>query len=148
MIRKPLTIFLLLAGIALGAPGPAAAEDPRDLLIVVHRGVKTDTLNPDELRSIFRKLKTRWQGGGKIVPIHAKPGSSLRADFLRRVLNTNPTDEAAYWSDRKIRAGVSKPPEFSNPLKAVFNVNGSIGYVYRSDFKKGIAKVLLIIPAN
>ena len=136
------------AAVVAWMPGPAAAENPNDILVVVNREAPSNQVSGDEVKSMFMKLKTRWRGGAKIVPVHAKPGSPLRRDFLRRILGMNPSEEEAYWNDRKIRAGVSKPLEFTTPLKAVFNINGAVGYVYRSQFKKGLAKVILVIPAN
>ncbi len=40
------------------------------------------------------------------------------------------------------------PATFSNLLKAVFKVNGSVGYVFRSDYKEGVVKVLMVLAQD
>jgi hypothetical protein len=56
--------------------------------------------------------------------------------------------EESYWNDARIRKGVSMPAEFSAIQKAVFKIKGAIGYLYRSDYKKGVTKIVLVIPSG
>ncbi len=57
-------------------------------------------------------------------------------------------EEDNYWEDQKIRNNMEEPPKFRNVLKAVFHLKGSIGYVYRKDYKEGVVKILTVIPAK
>ncbi len=133
--------------IALFTPSNGFADDPNDILIVVNKRVKQTKLSTGEIKNIFLKLTTRWKGGAKIIPINAREGTLLRKEFLRAVVNMTGAQEKDYWHDRKIRVGVSKPPEFSHTQKAVFKLKGSIGYVYRSEHKNDVTEVVLVIPA-
>ncbi|MCP4675326.1 MAG: hypothetical protein GY854_07435 [Deltaproteobacteria bacterium] len=125
---------------------PARAESPGDILIVANKGVAVDSVSVDELKAFFFKQRTSWKKGGKVVPVHAKEGSSLREAFLAKVLSMQLTQEIAFWQEQKIRKGISAPPEFSNTLKAVFKIKGSLSYVFRKDFKEGVVKVILVLP--
>lgn len=137
----------LFAAILLAVTStPAHAESPDDILIVAHPGVDQSEIVPGEVRAIFLKKKTSWPSGDKIVPINAKPGTDLRKRFQEFIIEMDPSLEGAYWENQKIRYGMSPPAEFSIPLRAVFALKGSIGYVFRKDFKEGVAKVLLVIP--
>ena len=59
-----------------------------------------------------------------------------------------PAEEQSYWQEQKIRKGLTPPAEFASTLKAVFSVKGAVSYVFRKQFKEGVAKVLLIIPGE
>jgi len=145
-MRKPILLLLTLM-IALAAPlGVAEAEGPQDLLIVANNGVPVSELSIEEVKAIFLKQRKSWRAGSNAVPIHAKAGSALRGAFVNRVLGMTESEELSYWEGQKIRKGVEGPPEFANPLKAVFRIKGGISYVMRSDYKEGVAKILLVVP--
>lgn len=141
----------LLAGVALSlataiATPAAEANSPDDILVIANNSVGVSSLSVEDVRAIFLKKRTSWQSGGKAIPVHAKDGTSLRQAFLERVLGMTSGEETSYWQDQKIRKGIDGPTEFSNPLKAVFRIQGGISYVFRSDYKEGVAKVLLVLP--
>ncbi|MDJ0764100.1 MAG: hypothetical protein QNJ97_14050 [Myxococcota bacterium] len=141
---------LLLAGIAalifLHAP-KARAEDPNDILIIANQSASASQVSPDVLRDIFLKKRTAWPSGGKVTPVNASPGSELRNGFRKQILKMTADEERQYWQDLKIRKGAAEPPVFSQPLRAVFHLKGSVSYVFRSQYKEGVVKVLLVIPA-
>jgi hypothetical protein len=58
------------------------------------------------------------------------------------------SEERSYWQNSKIKRGVSEPRAFGNVLKAVFKLRGAVSYVYRSQYKAGAAKIVLVIPAG
>ena len=64
---------------------------------------------------------------------------------INKVLGMDAAKETAYWQEQKIKKGHTPPPELSNTQKAVFSLKGSVSYCYRKDFKKGAAKVLLVL---
>lgn len=142
-------IVLTAAGLlSLVISAPAAAQSPDDILVVVNSSSDADSVSTAELREIFLKKRGRWRAGGRAIPIHASESSSLRHDFRRRLLGMTSAEEEKYWSDLRIKSGAQPPVEFSNTLRAVFKLNGAVSYVYRSDYKEGIAKVVLVIPAS
>ena len=145
-MRKLLLLLLALL-ISLAVPsGAAEAEAPQDLLIVANNNVPVSELSLEEVKAIFLKQRKSWRAGSTAVPIHAKAGSPLRKAFVKRVLGMTESEELSYWEGQKIRSGVEGPPEFGNPLKAVFRIKGGISYVMRSDYKEGVAKILLVVP--
>ena len=131
----------------LEAAGPATGG-PEDLIIVVNKANKRNSITLAELREYFLRKRHTWGPGQKSVPIHAKSTTRVREAFNRKVLNMSVNEELQYWQNRKIKFGDSSIVEFGNNLKAVFKIKGSISYVFRSDYKEGVVKVLLVIPAD
>jgi ABC-type phosphate transport system substrate-binding protein len=125
-----------------------SAESPKDILIVANSAAGVNKVSLADVRDMFLKKRTSWPGGAKVVPVNINDGNGLRNDFRAKVLGMTSAQEKAYWQERKIKAGESTPSEFGDTLRAVFKLRGAIGYVYRSQFKEGTAKVLLVIPAG
>ncbi len=144
------TIFYAAIGVIFTtfAAQDALADNPQDILIVAHNSVPQKSITIAELRDLFLKKRTNWQSGGKAQPLHVRAGTPLRDRFRQVVLGLSAREEARYWQDQRIRHGKTEPVEFSNPLKAVYKLRGALSYIYRSDFKEGVAKILLVIPAN
>jgi hypothetical protein len=142
-------LFILVGAVAvITAPRTSAADSPDDIIVFVNNSVPVDQLNIDDVKNLFLKRKLRWGTGGKVIPINAKSGTGLRSDFLKRACNMTLKQEESYWNDARIRKGVSMPAEFSAIQKAVFKIKGAIGYLYRSDYKKGVTKIVLVIPSG
>ncbi len=126
----------------------ARADKPNDILVVVNLSVKIKELTVEDARDYFLKKKYSWPGGKKAIAVNAKANKLLRTDFREKVLNMTTGDEIRYWQQRQIKFAETHPPEFSNTLKAVFKLKGAISYVYRSDYKEKVSKIVLVIPAN
>jgi ABC-type phosphate transport system substrate-binding protein len=142
------TPFAAALVIGLALPSLARAENPKDILIVANAAAGVTELSLADVRDMFLKKRTSWPGGTKVVPVNVTDGSGLRNDFRAKVLSMTSAQEQSYWQERKIKAGESTPSVFGDTLRAVFKLRGAIGYVYRSQFKEGTAKVLLVIPAG
>lgn len=140
-------IIAILGCLIVQAP-IALADNPRDILIVVNKSIAPAGMSKDEIRDIFLKKRLNWKGGAKAIPIHAGRGSALRDDFRQRLLGMTGIEEDDYWKARQIKTGDPLPAEFGNTLKAVFKIKGAVSYVYREEYKEGIANVLLVLPAN
>jgi ABC-type phosphate transport system substrate-binding protein len=125
---------------------PARADGPNDILVIANKAVGVDSITLDELKAFFLKQRTSWKGGEKVNPIHAAAGSPLRQAFLQRVLGMSQSQETEHWQSQKIRQGLDGPAELANTLQAVFRVKGGVSYVFRSQYKDGAAKILLVIP--
>lgn len=136
-VRHLFILVILLAGLLSGRPAIAS-----ELLIIANKSVKEGSVSAAMLKSFFLRKRTSWPSGEKVVPINAKEGSDLRQAFRERVLKMTKADENAYWNDQKIRKGIKKPAEIKSMIKAVFSVKGSIGYVFGSDLKSKVVKVL------
>lgn len=127
----------------------ASAEDPRDLLVVVNPSVKATSITLVQVRDIFLKTRTTWPDStARALAVNAKNYSETRTAFRQRVLNMSEEDETRYWQKQKLIGKKGEPPEFPNPLKAVFKLKDSVCYVFRSDYREGIGRVILVIPAK
>jgi hypothetical protein len=146
-LRARLAVLVLLT-ISFAVPGAASSDDPQDILVIVNNSVSAKRVSVDAIKDIFLKKRTNWPGGGSAVPVNAGEGTALRKEFRRRVLAMDAREEREYWNDKKIKTGVSGPVEFGNTLKAVFKLRNSVSYVYRSQYKEGVARVLLVLPAG
>ncbi len=143
-------LFLALAVIIPAVMAmPVRAEDhPNDILVVVNRSVKIDTISKSQLRDIFLKRRKIWQLGQKVVPINAKAGLPIRQAFRNAILDFSKRDEDAFWQKQTIMTAEKEPVRFGHRLKAVFKLRGSVGYVYRYEYQKGVVKILMVIPAE
>lgn len=146
-----LLLLLLLMTLVLGltsVPHESLADDPKDILIVANKSVGVDSLTLGEAKNLFLHKRTQWADGAKALPIYAPQRAPIRAEFDDKVLSMSLEDELVYWYKKKIQKGTPSPPEFSNPQKAVFRLKGSVGYIYRSKYREGVSKILLVIPAK
>ncbi len=146
MRKKAISIVLL--AISAWLPLRASADNPNDILIIAHRSVSQKSVTEAELREIFLKKRNNWSSGGRAIPIQAPEDTTIRRVFRKRILGMTATEETQYWQDRKIKAGISKPAEFTQTLKAVYKLKGSVGYVYRSQYREGVVKVLMVLSAT
>ncbi len=140
-------VFLLSAS-SLWIANNALADSPEDIIIVVNKSVTKKEVTVDELRDYFLLKRLHWPDGKKIVPINVRGNDELRVAFRGRILEMSETEENRYWQDRKIKSGLKKPPELGSNLRAVFKIKGSISYVYRKDYKEGVARIVLVLTAQ
>ncbi len=148
MRRTPLHFYLCLTlfGALLLHTDRARAEDPEDIVVIVHKSVAKKEVTIAELQDYFLKNRLSWPDGQKVVPINVKEDTPLRDAFRRRVLGMTATQENRYWLDRKIQSGHKKPPELGNTVKAVYRIKGAIGYTYRKNYKEGVVTIVFVLP--
>ena len=146
-LRKAAGLLVLAIALVMSST-PARGDSPQDILVVANKGVSVGAISKNELRDIFLKKKTSWAKGGQAIPLHAAEGSELRKEFRRRVMDLSAGEEQRYWQQFQIKSGEPQPASFGNTLKAVFKIRGSVSYVFRSQYKEGVAKVLLVLPAG
>jgi hypothetical protein len=141
-------LHIILLGAALFYAEAAFAESPNDILVVTSLSVKTKSVTVEELRDFFLKVRSSWPSGERVIPIHTGDDPHLRNQFREMVLKMSSSEERRYWQTKQVKDGDSDPPIFANVLKVVFKLRGAISYVYRSQYKEGVAKVLLVLPAT
>ncbi len=147
-MKKAIYLLMVLCAVIL-VPRSSLAEDPRDILIIVNNTAQSEKgVTISDVRAIFLKKRASLSSGGKVLPINAKEGTSIRKDFRKLVLGMNKAEEQKYWKDRRIKSGDREPVEFSNTQKAVFKLKGAVSYIYRKQYHKGVATILLVIPAK
>ena len=139
---RGLTLVVLCLVMLLGVRvDPARAQKPTDLLIIANRSVRVGSVSRGELRRIFLKQRGSWKSGQNAVPVNARTGPAREA-FRRKVLRMDAATESKYWQDEKIKKGTAAPPEFNNPVKAVFKIKGAVGYVLRKKLPPGLVNVI------
>jgi hypothetical protein len=126
----------------------AAAESPDDILVIANKSVIDSEITRSSLRTIFLKKRREWSSGLKTVAINDKDGTELRKAFQERVLEMTPNREKTYWQEQKIKKGITPPATIGNRLKAVYKIKGAVSYVYRKNYKSGVVKVILVLPAS
>ncbi len=143
--RRKCKLFSLVMGTLLVTVLPASfsAEELNDIVIIANKSFEADSIDAEELRAIFLKKKGTFMGR-KVTPINAKSGSGIRIEFQKKFLRMSPTDEKHYWEKRKVKDGVTAPPEFSRSQRAVFKLESAIGYCARSKYHEGPTKVLKV----
>jgi hypothetical protein len=147
-LMRIVTFLLTAASFLIVVIGTAFADNPSDILVIANNATPVSSLTIGETQEIFLKERTHWGSSDKAVPINAPEGSVLRNDFRHRALQMKVNEEQQYWQQLKIKSGVTPPPEFENVLKAVFKLRGSVSYIYRSQYKPGLVKILLVLPAT
>ena len=131
----------------LAAEAVAQTDSPDDILVVANNSVSASSVSLTVIRDLFLKIRKEWRAGENATPVNAKD-EQLRSDFRKRVLSMDLTAEQRHWEDVKVKFGQSEPPSFANNLKAVFKLKGAVSYLYRKDYKEGVAKVILVVPAK
>ena len=149
--RRPLPLLVAaLIGVLAAGPRALAAGDgnPQDILVIANTALPLSTVSMGELRNIFLKKKSAWHTGASALPVHAQENTVLRKQFRDRLLQMSATAEREYWKNAKIKQALMEPPDFANTLKAVFKLRGAVSYVFRSDYKDGVAKIVMVLPAS
>lgn len=95
----------LLVVAALLLTAPAVAEEPVELVVIVHP-TRAQRLDVAELRRMYLKQRRFWPDGDPIVPINREDGMLRRA--FDRLLDDEPTRLGAYWN-RRYFEGVFPP---------------------------------------
>lgn len=139
-----------LLGVALIlASAPAFAQPAtRELVVFVNKDVKVDKLTREELKQIFLKKRTTWEGGQRIACINAKDGTPLRDAFRKAVLGLTAAEESQFWQEQKVRGEADEPRSFGDTVKAVFMLKGSVSYAFREDVRGDAVKVFLVLPVK
>lgn len=144
---KKVAFLVLVFAMCLIEIPHALADSPDDILIVVNSALRLKNVSATELRDIFLRRRETWGNGVRAVPVYAKD-AQLRKDFRQRFLKLAESEETRFWQRYQIKTGKSQPPSFSNTLRVVFKLTGAVGYVYRSEYRKGVANILLVLPAS
>ena len=144
--RLPFALLVILTGLSCLTGSARGAESPDDLLVIVNNAASINATTLEELQSVFLKRKSNWADGARAAPMNASEGTVLREAFRARVLQLTGADEAKHWSDERIRSGNDAPGETSVSLKAVFSSKNIVSYVFRSELKPGLVKVIATYP--
>ncbi|MCL2919096.1 substrate-binding domain-containing protein [Shewanella litorisediminis] len=120
----------LLSALCACASLMLSASAMAEVVVVVHpsNGVTMDS--GDISRIYLGKLKT-FPGGGPVVPLDLKEGSSTRTAFVDKVLGKSESQLKAYWS-KLVFSGQGQPPKSvddAEMLNLVASNPNMIGFV-------------------
>jgi hypothetical protein len=143
-----LAVSIAFACFGISAPvSSQSAGNPRDILVIASKSVSAENVTVESLRDLFLKIRKGLSIGTKTVVVN-NSNAELRNDFRASVLKMSESEENRYWQEQQVKSGEGEPTAFGNTLKAVFSLRSAVSYVYREDYKEGVAKVLFVIPAK
>jgi hypothetical protein len=110
-------------GLGLGATAPALAGE-----VIAHPSV---ALTAEEVKEVFQGDK-QLAGSTKLVPVE---NASQQADFLGKVLQSDPAKHSARWTKKAFREGLTAPATKGSDAEVMAFVKatpGAVGYVSAS----------------
>ena len=145
-MRELITAWVvILALLGTLAAVPAHALPDVDLAVIVGSQTQAKPMTAVEMEALFTRAQTRWGDGTPIVPINAPPGSELRTEFDRVVLQLDPEEVGRFWIDRRVR-GLGLPPrhvsEPSTIVRVVERLAGAIAYAPEGLVRNANVKVV------
>jgi len=124
-------IRTLLLGLAILAPGQGATA--QDVMIVVNKGTSISEITIGQLRDIFTGTRSRFNNGGRALPVLLK-GGAVHEVFLHHYVGDSPEEFRLRWRKAVFTGQGSMPREFATEaamLEYVAATPGAIGYVSR-----------------
>ncbi len=113
-----------------------------DIVFVVSKDVKVETLSKRELRKILLREKD-FIDGYVAVPVNLPPDNPLRKEVEDKILNMDEEELQLFWN-RKYLNGIDPPLVFASQkaVKAfVKKVKGAIGYIDESELDEDLKVV-------
>ncbi len=130
---KRLITMLACAGLLLSAG--AALAQRASFKVVVNASSSTSSLSRATASKLFLKKKTRWESGGKVLPVDQVKKSSVRESFSEAVHNKDVRAIESYWQTQIFGGRATPPPELVSDTEILDYVRthaGAIGYVSRN----------------
>lgn len=124
----------------------ASAQDGVVLAVVVPAQAQVEALGLAEVAQIFRRKKTLWDGGARIVPVNLPADHPLRRRFSRVVLRQSPEQQAEYWNQQYFQ-GVLPPHVLASEqavLRFLIETPNAIGYLPYCGLGESLRVVLRI----
>lgn len=139
------SLLLSLSMMLLGWAAPVSAEP----VVVVNATNAVKQLSQDEVINIFLGRYRRLPTGESAVPIDQPEGSTLRAEFYRRLVNKDLNEINAYWA-RLMFSGRTSPPLQAIHAAEVITLlvagTSGIAYLDRSQVDKRFRIVFTFSP--
>lgn len=107
------------------------AQDTTVLAVVVPAGAEPEALEIAEVAQIFRRKKTLWSSGARIVPVNLPADHPLRLRFSRAVLRQSPQAMEDYWNQQYFQ-GVLPPHVLASERaveRFVIETANAVGYL-------------------
>ena len=128
-MKKSSTIRTLLLAFAILTLGHRAGA--QDVMIVVNKGTSVSQITIGQLRDIFTGARSRFNNGGRALPVLLK-GGPVHEVFLHHYVGDSPEEFRLRWRKAVFTGQGSMPREFATEaamLDYVASTPGAIGYV-------------------
>lgn len=123
---------VLIAGLWLSAAFTEVRAQGQDVLaVVIPVNAEVDALEIAEVAQIFRRKRTLWPGGARIVPVNLPADHPLRLRFSGAVLRQSPQAMEDYWNQQYFQ-GVLPPHVLASEQavqRFVAGTSHAIGYL-------------------
>jgi TonB family protein len=139
-------MFLLVAALTTYASAFAAATD---LKVIANGSIRSDTISPAELKSIYLEEKDSLSDGSHAQPVLQKDGSVHRA-FLEEYLGRTDDDLRTFYRALIFTGRGSLPKELGSDAEVVAYVTktrGAIGYISTESSADGV-KTLTVVRSE
>lgn len=141
-------LFQLLLFAAL-CMGPARANEPSGIVVIVNPSSGVDKLTRDEVIDIFLGRYRKLPSGRVALPIDVSEASAERGRFYQLLVKKSPSDMSSYWA-RLVFSGQTSPPfqvpDAQTALELVASNPNAIAYVDRALVTAKVKVVLEITP--
>lgn len=149
---RRMAVYCLALLVALILATPVLSWAGGDLVIIVNKSNKTNSLSHDEVKSIFLGKRSVWTLGGNILTCDlteedAGEDDSARAIFAKTFLHKDLHVLKSYWI-KMIFSGRSRPPVTKKSAEAVKKFvsihKDAIGYIYRQDMDDSVRELPVV----
>ncbi len=116
-----------------------------EVAIIGNKDVPVNSLNTNDIRSIFLGEKIKWDNTQKITFVILK--SKTHDNFLREYIGSTPAQYRNYWRKMVFTGKSRSPRAFKTPGKLIDYISGtsgSVGYINPDDYNDKIK----IIPVE
>jgi len=115
------------------------------VIVIANSNVKASAVSKNDLKDVFTGAATALPGGGNVVPILLKAGTT-HEEFLQAYIGKNDTAYRAGWRSLVFSGQATMPKSVDADAAVVAfvsNNNGAIGYINKATPHEGV-KVLQI----
>ena len=141
-------IYLILLLMVFTFILPAGADEPPTFKIIVHTSNPVTALTKGQVYKFYIRKETKWENGGKVIPIDQTESSDVRKDFTKRVFDKSVQAMKNYWQ-QMIFSGRSLPPielpSDNKILEYIASHQNAIGYVSSDTPLRDDIKVVEVI---
>ena len=106
-----------------------------EISVIGNKDVVVNSLNINEIRSIFLGEKIKWDNDQKIIFVILK--NKIHEDFLGQYIGTAPAQYRNYWRKMVFTGKSRSPRAFKSTEKLIDYISGtsgSIGYIHPDDY--------------
>jgi ABC-type phosphate transport system substrate-binding protein len=139
-MKKLLYALLLVASASL-----FVVQAKAQVIVIANPGVKATEISKNDLRDVFTGASTALPGGGNVVPILLKAGTT-NEEFLQAYIGKSDTAYRAGWRSL-VFSGQASMPKSLDPEATVVDFvahnQGAIGYINKATPHEGV-KVLTV----